>query len=219
MYNNLNIYCFIFIVFNVINMIDNSSDQRFKMLKKHHTQTLQDAIDNKKADELIIPFLLEVTKIPDIFTSSSCAGRIMLLSTDEYENKKVSSFHKRYHRLITFEELKTDLNESTDTDIWFKMEPFIFHFVTKYFEKARDILSFCQSFGLKKAGIITAKDGKFILEVTSTQYLALPLKVKDEIIVSDSYLELLVDRANKKLTINYDRLKRFEIEFLAKYLI
>ncbi len=58
------------------------------------------------------------------------------------------------------------------------MESFIFHFGAKDYDKAKDLLAFSQNFGLKKAGIITAKDCKYILEVTNTQYLALPIKIK-----------------------------------------
>ncbi len=197
---------------------ENSINQRFTMTKKHHKETLQKAIDDKKVDAILIPFLNELTKIPDIFTSSSCAGRIMLLSTDELEDKEVSHFHKRYHRTITFNELKTDLLEDTkEMDIWFKVEPFIFHFGTKDFNKAKDILKFCSEFGLKKAGIITSKDGKYIIEATSTQYMALPLKANNKLLVDDDYLKLILKRGNKKLEINYEILDRFEKEFITKF--
>ncbi len=198
----------------------NSIDQRFTMTKKHHKETLQKAIDDKKVDEILIPFLNEVTKIPDIFTSSSCAGRIMLLSTDELEDKEVSHFHKRYHRTITFDELKKDLQEDTkEMDIWFKVEPFIFHFGTKDYEKAKEVLRFCSEFGLKKAGIITSKDGKYIIEATATQYMALPLKANNKLLVDEDYLHFILDRGNKKLKINYEILDRFEKEFLKKFKI
>jgi tRNA wybutosine-synthesizing protein 3 len=192
-------------------------NQRFKMLKEYHTKTLKDAIDTKKVDDILIPFLLEVVKISDIFTSSSCAGRIMLLSTDENESKKISSFHKKYHRKVTFQEIKEALLKESENDVWLKVEPFIFHFGCMDYERAREVLSFCQENGLKKAGIITAKDGKYILEVTSTQYMALPLKHDDKILVTDEYLEFLIERANKKIEINFERLKKFSKLFLERF--
>lgn len=198
-------------------MDQNTVDQKFEMVKKHHTDTLMEAIDTKKVDEILVLFLLDVTKIPDVFTSSSCAGRIMLLSTDEYENKKVSSFHKKYHRTTTFEEIKKDIEDFKESELWFKMEPFIFHFGCKDYDKAKELLSFSQEFGLKKAGIITAHDGKYILEVTSTQYMALPIKQGSKQLVSDDYLKFIVDRANKKIEINFERLEKFSKLFLEKF--
>jgi tRNA wybutosine-synthesizing protein 3 len=198
-------------------MNNNSANQRYTMLKKYHTDTLNKAIIEKKVDEVLVPFLLEVVKIPDIFTSSSCAGRIMLLSTNEDESKKISSFHKKFHRLVSFEELKKSINEITENDLWLKVESFIFHFGCSDYEKAKQILSFSQEFGLKKAGIITAKDGKYILEITSTQFMALPIKVDDKILISDDYLKLILERANKKMKINFERLSRFSKSFLNKF--
>jgi len=196
----------------------NSISQRFDMTKKHHKATLQKAIEEKKVDEILIPFLLKIADIPDIFTSSSCAGRIMLLSTDEHEDKEVSHFHKRYHRTINFNELKSALEEDTkEMDIWFKVEPFIFHFGTKDYDKAKEVLKFCAEFGLKKAGIITAKDGKFIIEATATQYMALPLKVNNKVLVDETYLHFILDRGNKKLEANYSLLDKFEKEFVKKF--
>lgn len=199
-------------------MDQSTINQRFKMLKEYHTGTLKEAIETKKVDEVLIPFLLKITDIDGIFTSSSCAGRIMLLSTDESENKKISSFHKKYHRTVTFSEVKEDLLSSTENDIWLKVEPFIFHFGCKDFEKAKEVLSFCQENGLKKAGIITAKDGKFILEVTSTQYMALPLKENSRLLINDEYLKFILERANKKIEINFERLEKFSKLFLTKFI-
>ena len=195
----------------------NISEQKYKMIKEHHTKTLKKAIFEKKVDEILIPFLLEVVKIPFIFTSSSCAGRIMLLSTNEYESKKISSFHKKFHRVVTFDEIKSSIYDNSEKDLWLKVEPFIFHFGTKDFEFAKKILSFSQEFGLKKAGIISAKDGKFTLEVTSTQFMALPLKVDNKILIDDDYLKLIIDRANTKIKINFERLKKFESSFLLSF--
>lgn len=197
--------------------MENTSSQKYKMLKKHHTNTLNEAISLKKVDEILIPFLLEITKINDIFTSSSCSGRIMLLSTDENENKKISSFHKRYHRKVSFDEIKEDLLKNSENDLWLKTEPFIFHFGCKDIDTAKKVLSFCQEFGLKKAGIITAKEGKYILEITSTQYMSLPLKKDDMILVCDDYLKFIIDRANKKLELNFERLDKFSKSFLEKF--
>jgi len=197
---------------------ENSVNQRFTMTKKYHKETLQKAISDEKVDEILIPFLNEIAQIPDIFTSSSCAGRIMLLSTDELEDKAHSHFHKRYHRTITINELKSALDEDTkEMDIWFKVEPFIFHFGVKDYEKAKDVLKFCSGFGLKKAGIITSKDGKYIIEATSTQYMALPLKTNNRSLVDDFYLKFILDRGNKKLEANYKILDKFEKEFLKKF--
>lgn len=194
-----------------------TSDARFNMLKKHHTQTLKDAIDKGFVDSPVIPFLLDVVNIPDIYTSSSCSGRIMLLHTDKEENKKFSEFENRYHRLVTFEEIKKDIVSFKDGYLWLKVEPFIFHFATKDYNKAKEILDFCRDLGLKKAGIISAKDGRFTCEVTNTVFISTLVKMDDKQLVSDEYLQLLLEIANQKLDSNFKKLELFESSFLKKF--
>ena len=198
-------------------MNSETSDARFNMLKKHHTQTLKDAIDKGFVDSPVIPFLLDVVNIPDIYTSSSCSGRIMLLHTDKEENKKFSEFENRYHRLVTFEEIKKDIESFKDGYLWLKVEPFIFHFATKDYNKAKDILDFCRDLGLKKAGIISAKDGRFTCEVTNTVFISTLVKMDDKQLVSDEYLQLLLEIANQKLDSNFKKLELFESSFLKKF--
>jgi tRNA wybutosine-synthesizing protein 3 len=192
-------------------------DSKFAMLKKHHTQTLKDAISKDLADSLVIPFLLEVTEIPDIYTSSSCSGRLLLLGGDEDENKKVSGFVSRYHRIVTYEELKKDISNFNIGYLWLKVEPFIFHFATKDYDKAKEILDFCREQGLKKAGIISAKEGRFTCEVTHTVFMSTLIKIDKNQLISDDYLKVIVDIANKKLEHNFKKLKEFEDAFLKKF--
>jgi len=76
-------------------------------------------------------------------------------------------------------------------------------------------LDFCRSFGLKKAGIISAKEGKFTCEVTNTVYLSTVLAKDGKILVSEEYLSLLVEIANQKLENNFKKLDLFISSFLS----
>lgn len=192
-------------------------NKRFELVKKHHTQTLLNAIDQEVVDAVLIPFLFEVTKLKNIFTSSSCAGRIMLLSTDELENKKNSYFHKRYHRQVSFDEIKKDIDNFLGKDLWFKMEPFIFHFGCKDMHVAKSILKFSQDFGFKKSGIISMKPGRFTVEISNTQYMALPLIIDCVKLFEDKSLKLIIDKANKKIEYNFERLEKFSKSFLERF--
>jgi tRNA wybutosine-synthesizing protein 3 len=190
----------------------------FTNIKKHHTQTLKDAINNKQADEDIIPFLLEVTKIEDVFTSSSCSGRIALLSSDINENKKYTSFHKKYHRKVSFDELIKDINSFNEGYLWLKVEPFIFHFGVKDLKKAEELLSFLRNYGLKRAAIISTKIGKIVVEATNTVYLSTLIKKDDKLFVSEEYLKEVVLIANNKFKENEIKRMGFEKEFINAFL-
>lgn len=47
--------------------------------------------------------------------------------------------------------------------------------------------------------------------------MALPVKVYDVVLISDDYLKLVLERANKKMEINFERLSRFSKSFLEKF--
>ncbi len=194
--------------------MNNVENVTFENIKKHHTETLHDAIEKKQVDEDVVPFLLKITKIKDVFTSSSCSGRIVLLSSDVDEDKKITSFHKRYHRKINFEELISDIDVFNKGYLWLKVEPFIFHIGTKNLSLATNILNFLRSFGLKRAAIISTKPGKTIVEATNTVFLSTLIKKDNHLFVSEEYLKEIVFIANKKFEDNEKKRKRFEKEFI-----
>ena len=75
---------------------------------------------------------------------------------------------------------------------------------------ARKILALKNKTGMKRGGIIVAKDGKFIVELIGTDEFSLPLKKRKNIIVSEEYLKEIVREANRKIERNYKRVKEFE---------
>jgi tRNA wybutosine-synthesizing protein 3 len=182
---------------------------RFRMVKCRHAKTFEDALAHGKVDEKLIELcrFLEGTK--NFFTSSGCSGRIVLLKLKN--GRKIdASFHRKWHRTVTCEEVWCALEEQTDGKIWFKMEPFIIHIGTKDLEHAKKILKAKTKAGVKRGGIIVAKEGKFIIELVGTREVALPVKYHNTILVTKRFLEYVVKEANKKLAENDEMLKRLE---------
>ncbi len=189
----------------------NSQDEiRFGMVKNRHKETFEQAIYDGKADEKMVPLCKFVSKTKNYFTSSSCSGRILLLSLDKGERKKVSAFHRKWHRKVKFKEVREALNEKTAYSVWLKQEAFILHIGAGDLKHAEKLLLVMTKSGIKRGGIIVAKPGKFIVELQGTQGLAVPVKSENEILVSDDYLKTLVDIANEKFDKNDTALKRFE---------
>ena len=183
--------------------------KRFSMVKKRHAKTLDDAISCKKADELMIPLCRFISETKNYFTSSSCAGRIMLLDVLNEESKKDSSFHRKWHREVGFEELLEGINAKSNGMLWMRVEPFIMHLGCKDLEHAEKLLGIKNKAGIKRGGIILAGEGKFMIELTGTQYLSVPVKDKGSVLVDESYLKILLGIANRKIAANYKRLEKF----------
>ena len=186
--------------------------KRFAMVKLRHKETLSEAVEKNLADEKMVRLCKFVASTKNFFTSSGCAGRILLIQLPKGESKREASFHRRWHRRISFEDAKKALQEETIGEIWMKMEPFILHIGSNTLGNARKILAVMSRAGVKRGGIIVAKEGKFLVELQGTQEMSVPLKQLDKILVKDDYLRWLVEKANSKLHRNYRMLERFQKE-------
>ncbi len=195
----------------MVNM-EKQSPSRFEMIKKRHKKTYEAALSQGKVDKPMESLCTFTAKTTNYYTSSCCSGRIMLL--EKHGSKKCDNlFHRRWHRTVTFEELKEGVNESTKGKVWFKMEPFILHIGCGTIENAKKILEAMQQAGVKRGGIILAGDEKFLIEMQGTERMELIVKEDGKNLVSDEYLKKILETANPMLENNFLRLKKFEKEF------
>ena len=184
---------------------------RFGMLKVHNSSELEKAIAERKADRKIQSFCRWINSLENYFTSSSCAGRIVLLDVESVGEKQPKAFHRKWHRKVRLVEIIEALSERTrGKELWFKLDPFILHIGARDLESARKILKAMREAGVKRGGIILAQKEKFLVELQGTNVMALPLKHEGKALVEDSYIKFVVNQANEKLEENYKRLELFE---------
>ena len=193
--------------------VTDAAKNRFEMVKKMHKETFEKADKEKKADKQIIPMCRFISKTKNYFTSSSCAGRIILLQLPKEENKKDATFHRKWHRKVKEKELWEGIEDKTIGELWFKLDPFILHIGADSLENARNILKVMKKIGIKRGGIMVTKPGKFLIELLGTQVLAFPVKKDDKIIVNKEVMGYMLRRANEKLEKNYLLLKKLEKNF------
>jgi len=183
---------------------------RFEMVKERHKGTFEKSVKEKKADERMVSLCAYVNSLQEYFTSSSCAGRILLLGLEGEETKKESYFHRKWHSTVKLKEVMEGLNEKSKGMLWFKLEPFILHIGTNNLENAKKILSVMKESGVKRGGIIVCKEGKFIIEFLGTETISTPIKKGEKILLPNEYIEFLVKEANRKFEKNYASLERLE---------
>ncbi len=189
-----------------------AQESRYTMTKRHHTETYKKAKKEGKMDKEFIPICDYIAKTEDYFTSSCCAGRITLVGLDKNESKKESAFHRKWHRKVSFTEIKEGIESYNGDTLWFKQEPLIFHLGTNNLLNAKKILVVCEKAGMKRAGIKAAKEGKFIIEMVGTHNINVPIREKQKTIISDEFLLYIVKKANEKFVKNQLMLKNLEKE-------
>lgn len=162
-----------------------------------------------ETDRAILPLVKTINSLENYFTTSSCAGRIILIK--EKGRKQKAGFLFRSHEPINFKEIKKILDRINVKEIiYLKHEPAILHVSCSYIAKAQEFIDAARACGWEKSGIIASKN-KIIVELVSVEHLAAPVAVNGKIIINEDYLKILVSEANKKLALTRKKIKNLEV--------
>lgn len=161
-------------------------------------------------DEKIISLCERINKSQEHYTTSSCSGRIVLFK--DIKEKRDDVILKMWHNEISVMELKKALdNIEYNGQIYFKQEPCILHVAAKSLQEAQKMHDLAKKAGWKRCGII-ASEKRFLIELNGTERLEFPIMNNRKVLVSDEFLSLIVDEANKKLRISWEKINRLEID-------
>ena len=166
-------------------------------------------------DKKIVPLCDEINSLNNYYTTSSCSGRVVLMV--DQEKKAENLFLAVSHDLISFEWLKNNLEDlkSKNILIKFKLEPPILHVACKDLESASSLLEKAKKIGWKRSGI-NAFGKNIVLELNSTDMLEFPIIKSGEVLVRDSFLQLIIEQSNRKLERGWGKIEKLmqEISFL-----
>ena len=170
-----------------------------------------DKIDksSKGSWDLYIRSLCEKLNESDCYyTTSSCAGRIVVMI--DQEKKAQGLFVFVSHEKISFDELKESIESSDKTmDIKFKQDPCILHVACRDIDSAKELYTKAKIVGWKRSGIISL-GRNIIVELNSTEKLEFPVIRNGKILVSDEFLKVIVDESNAKLEKSWIKINKLE---------
>ena len=175
--------------------------------RKHNQLKKQDKSSKHSIDDKIALLCKKINSKQEYYTTSSCAGRILLIYAEE--QKKPNLFLFVSHDKITFKQLKSELEKTakkTKKLIYFKQESCIMHVACKTLKDAQVLLNKAKLAGWKKTGIIASKN-RIVAELVSTEKIEMPIINKGKILISDDFLKLLVSEANSKLERTWKKIK------------
>lgn len=160
-------------------------------------------------DKEIANLCRKINAQKEYYTTSSCAGRIVLIKALEEKAKNVFLF--KSHEKISFSQLKKELEKAGKYKgmIYFKQEPCILHVACLDLSSGLKLLEKARIAGWKRSGLI-AKGKRIILELMSTEKIELPIMFNGKIPVDENYLKLIVEEANKKLMRVREKIKKLE---------
>jgi tRNA wybutosine-synthesizing protein 3 len=163
-------------------------------------------------DEELVKTIELVDYLPDYYVTSTCAGRIALLS--DAGSKKESAFLGKWHRQVQCREVLDALKPSAGVT-YFRFEPAILHVVARNLAAADRMMKAALASGLKRSGMQSAKGERIMIEILGTERIDVPVAEGSRVLVSEDYLSFLVSVANEKYSENLKKIRQLEREISA----
>jgi len=142
------------------------------------------------------------------YTTSSCAGRIMVIDSPENGKKWDVKWLLNSHKKVGLHDVILSFDKIENT-CWVKIDPAILHVACKNIKSAEKLLNLARDQGFRRAGIISMSK-IIIVEIIGSQNMQALIGRNGEVIVKESYLQVVIEEANKKLQINGENLARLE---------
>ena len=167
--------------------------------KSRYLRDLRKMIQDGEVDLRIIDTLNILNSKEDYYTTSSCAGRIILIELEEIGGKKSSNFIFKSHEKVDYKDIWKIINDYTGTKMIFLIvNSSIIHAVCKDLESAKKLINISKESGFKYSSIFSLSD-KIIVEIRSTEKMDIPLVKNGIVYPSEDYLVIMIDIANQLL--------------------
>lgn len=159
-------------------------------------------------DKRIVGLCDKLNEMDNYYTTSSCAGRILLLKGEIEKQRNVFLF--RTHDTIGFEEIKQALkNVEYNGIVEFKQSPCILHVACKTLDDAQDLVDKAKLAGWKHSGIMSTRK-RYMVELNSTEHIDFPIMMNNKVLIGDELLNLVVEQANLRMERVWKKIEKLQ---------
>jgi tRNA wybutosine-synthesizing protein 3 len=189
--------------------------KEFLDAKENALKSLRDACIERKVDEGVLPILDLINRIEGFYTSSSCAGRIVLLEIPQIGDKRGATFLGIWHRTIEHSELMAAATKATTGLLWLLAQAPILHIGAQTLDLADRMVKTAVSCGFKNSAVKSIGK-KILIEICSTERLDAPIGRDGCLFCEEKYLSLLVEISNDVIERSQKKMHRL-IEKLGNF--
>ena len=186
----------------------------FSQYKSNAMKKLEYALSEGLVDEGVISVIHSFNSHPDIFTTSSCAGRIQLIILPDIGRKDSVQRRKTWHREVTVDDVEGAISEFDIPDnsiVILQAQSPIFHLSCRTMELAIKLRGIVHGQGWKYSSLITGNDEKWNVEILSANRIDNLLFRKGVISPPDKErLNFIIEESNKILVKAQARLEALE---------
>ena len=158
----------------------------------------------------------------DHYTTSSCAGRIVLLEIkskrkdecswifakhDKIKLNEIKNTLKRYIKNGPITKINNKIKNNQKNQVWFKQQPIILHAACRNIEAANKLLDISRKI-FRRAGIIGITKRKVMIEIIGDEKLDTIIADKD-FVADEHYIKKLIKYANENFAENKRKSEMF----------
>lgn len=165
-----------------------------------------------KVDGGIMPLVDQINRNDSFVTTSSCAGRIVVLKQSG-DKKNGCEWAFKSHGISDYREVEREtarfFNDSDDdnTIYWFRFEGSILHVACKDVREGLFLVSLARQSGYMRSGL--QSDRKAVMaELIACESISAPIAIKNRLVADSCYIRLLTMIANEKLKKNKEKIGR-----------
>lgn len=145
-------------------------------------------------------------KIQNVFTQSSCSGRVTIIDAYMPWERKNSTVVYKNHLEITKSDLIETVYKGRVRNLWLVVQGPIFHVYAKSEEDAWKLLKIARQTGFKHSGILTVNEKGTLVELRTGVKMVHLLKEKYD----ENEVDQLVSIANKVLQKGKEKLRKLK---------
>ncbi len=155
-------------------------------VKQETLRKLDEALMNGLVDQEVIPLLEAINKLPWAVTTSSCSGRLMVISVPEPGDKLGSTVLGKWHRTVSSEEVLDALGKWNGSgQVHLLVQPLLLHIRCMDIVTASELRNLANGNGLKFSTIRsirtdhsgTIPDWGVVVEFLGTERIEVPLHI------------------------------------------
>ena len=185
-------------------MFDNFAKEKQDFLSK------KDKSKKGSIDKDIVELIEMINSSKNHYTTSSCAGRIVLLEMKSKKKNECGWIFAK-HGKVAFNEIKKSLNEHSNkkikNQIWFKQQPLILHVACKDLDSANKLLAVSGKV-FKHSTIKSITQRKVTVEIIGSERIDTIIADKN-FIADDDYIKNLIWYANRNFLDNKKKGDKF----------
>ena len=191
-------------------------EKEFFKAKEKALKSLEKACNENETDEQIMPTLNIINSIENCYTTSSCAGRTVLLEIPRIGDKKAAKFLGKWHGIIKISDIKKASEKAKKGLIWILAQSPVIHIGCNNINIADKLLKTAIASGFKHSGLKSSRR-KIIVEVCSTERLDSPIGRDGSLFCSEEHLQLLIYISNEIYQASNYKISQFEVNLRQNF--